>query len=88
MTAISIFSGIFCGEEPVVAALVSETGYDLVRDTDIVLEASRLSGLSQQKIERAFSGKTSVFNKFTHERERSIAISSWPWRRSSRIKTW
>ena len=73
MTAISIFSGIFCGEEPVVAALVSETGYDLVRDTDIVLEASRLSGLSQQKIERAFSGKTSVFNKFTHERERSIA---------------
>ncbi|MCF8146017.1 MAG: response regulator [Deltaproteobacteria bacterium] len=73
MTAISIFSGIFCGEEPVVAALVSETGYDLVRDTDIVLEASRLSGLSQQKIGRAFSGKTSVFNKFTHERERSIA---------------
>ncbi len=73
MTAISIFSGIFCGEEPVVAGLVSETGYGLVRDADIVLEASGLSGLSQQKIERAFSGKASVFNKFTHERERSVA---------------
>jgi len=73
MTAISIFSGIFCGAEPVVAGLVSETGYDLVRDADVVLEASGLSGLSQQKIERAFSGRASVFNKFTHERERSIA---------------
>lgn len=73
MTAISIFSGIFCGAEPVVAGLVSETGYDLVTDADIALEASGLSGLSQQKIERVFSGKASVFNKFTHERERSIA---------------
>jgi two-component system response regulator CpxR len=73
MTAISIFSGIFCGEEPVIAGLVSETGYGLVRDSDIVIEASRLSGMSQQKIERAFSAKASVFNKFTHERERSIA---------------
>jgi len=73
MTAISIFSGIFCGGEPVVAGLVSQTGYERVMDLDIVQEASRLSGLSQQKIERAFSGKASVFNKFTHERERSIA---------------
>ncbi len=73
MTAISIFSGIFCGAEPVVAGLVSETGYDLVTDADMALEASELSGLSQQKIERVFSGKASVFNKFTHERERSIA---------------
>jgi len=56
-----------------VAGLVSETGYGLVKDTDIVIEAGKLSGLSHQKIERAFSGKASVFNKFTHERERSIA---------------
>ncbi|MFO7601746.1 MAG: response regulator [Candidatus Desulfacyla sp.] len=73
MTAISIFSGIFCGGEPIVAGLVSETGYGLVKDANIVIEASKLSGLSQQKIERAFSGKASVFNKFTHERERSVA---------------
>ena len=36
-------------------------------------EASRSSGLPAGKIERAFSAKTSIFNRFTHERERSIA---------------
>jgi len=73
MKAVSIFSGTFCGEGPVIDRLVSGTGFALVRDADIVSEASQLSGISQQKIERAFSAKTSVFNKFTHERERSVA---------------
>jgi two-component system, OmpR family, response regulator CpxR len=73
MTMINIFSGIFCNQEPVVVGLISETGYDLVKDADLVGEASRISGISEQKIERAFSAKASVFNKFTHERERSIA---------------
>jgi two-component system, OmpR family, response regulator CpxR len=73
MTAISIFSGIFCSQDPVVLGLVSETGYEAVKDADLLREASGLSGISEQKIGRAFSGKTSVFNKFTHDRERSIA---------------
>ena len=73
MTAISIFSGVFCNEEPVVTRLVSDTGYRLIRDREVAREASRISGISQQKIDRAFSAKASVFNKFTHERERSIA---------------
>lgn len=73
MTTVSTFSGIFCRETPVVERIIAETGYEKVSDTHIVGEASRLSGISQQKIERAFSAKTSVFNKFTHERERSIA---------------
>jgi len=73
MTAVSIFSGACCGEPAVVAGLVSDTGHKLVTDADIVSEASRLSGMSSDKIGRAFSAKTSVFNKFTHERERSIA---------------
>jgi len=32
-----------------------------------------MSGIPENKIMKAFSGKTSVFNKFTHEKERSIA---------------
>lgn len=73
MPVISIFSSIFCNEEPVVRGLSVKTGFDLVRDSDIVSEASRNSGIPVNKMERAFSSKTSVFNKFTHERECSIA---------------
>lgn len=73
MIAVSIFSGICCGEERILAGLASDTGYKLVSDPDMVSEASTLSGIPAQKIDRAFSAKTSVFNKFTHERERTIA---------------
>lgn len=73
MAVISIFSGIYCQEEAVVRELVGSTGYGLVMDKDIISEASRMSGISTNKIERTFSSKTSVFNRFTHEREHSIA---------------
>jgi len=73
MPVISMFSSIFCNEEPVVKGLSMKTGFELVRDSDIVSEASRNSGIPVNKMERAFSSKTSVFNKFTHERECSIA---------------
>ena len=73
MPIISMFSSIFCDEEPVVRELSTKTGFQLVRDSDLVSEASRNSGIPVNKMERAFSSKASVFNKFTHERECSIA---------------
>jgi len=73
MPVISMFSSIFCNEEPVVRGLSLKTGFELVRDSDIVSGASKNSGIPVNKMERAFSSKTSVFNKFTHERECSIA---------------
>ncbi|MBW1780890.1 MAG: response regulator [Deltaproteobacteria bacterium] len=73
MSAVSIFSGVFCNDKSVVNGFVDRTGCKLVRDADIVSSASKISGISENKIERAFSARTSVFNKFTHERERSIA---------------
>lgn len=73
MPVISIFSGIFCKEDDVVGKLVSHTGYKLVTDKDIIKEAGRISGIASGKIEKAFSSRGSVFNKFTHEKERSIA---------------
>ena len=60
-------------ETSIVAKLLSDTGYRLVTDKDIVVRASDLSGMAENKLGRAFSAKTSVFNKFTHEKERSIA---------------
>ena len=73
MSIISLFGGIFCRETSLTNIIVESTGYQLARDTDIVHEASRVSGIPANKIERSFSARASVFNKFTHEKERSIA---------------
>ncbi len=74
MAIITIFSGSFCNEEPVIREVVSRTGYRWISDHDAVAEAGRLSGMDAGRIMRAFSAKTSVFNKFTHEKARSIAF--------------
>ena len=73
MSVITIFSGTFCKDEPVVKKVLSATGYNLVTDNDIVAEASRLSGMPANIIMRAFSAKESVFNNFTHEKYVSTA---------------
>jgi two-component system response regulator CpxR len=73
MSVITIFSGSFCKEEHVCRELQSITGYPFFSDREVVAEASRLSGVPEARLDRAFSARTSVFNKFTHEKERSIA---------------
>ena len=73
MPIISMFSGSFCEEGPVVREVISRTGYRHIIDDEIVADASRRSGLAESKIKRSFTSGTSVFNNFTHERERSIA---------------
>lgn len=74
MSIITLFSGSFCDENRVLQEIISSTGYRLITDTDVVAEASRRSALSESKIMRAFSAGASVFDKFTHEKMRSIAF--------------
>ncbi len=73
MPVITIFSGSFCKEEQVCREVQSSTGYPFFSDREVLVEASRLSGIPEARLERAFSARTSVFNKFTHEKERSVA---------------
>jgi two-component system response regulator CpxR len=73
MPNITVFSGDFCRGASVVREVLNRTGFSLVTDRDLVVRASELSGMEQEKIERVFSSKVSIFNKFTHEKERSIA---------------
>ena len=73
MSVISLFSWDFCRAEEIVPILIERTGYSLVTDNEIVREASKLSGLPREKLARPLSMKTSVFNSFTGERERSIS---------------
>ena len=73
MSVITVFSGIFCGEQEVITDVIASTGYRSITDSDILLRAEKASGVSEDKLRRAFSSKTSVFNKFTQEKECSIA---------------
>lgn len=74
MSLISLFSGSFCNQDEVLRRLVDQTGCRLIGDEEVLEAAARHSGLAAEKLGRVFSGKTSVFNAFTHERERSIAF--------------
>ena len=72
MPIITIFSGSFCQENPVIQEVIARTGYRHITDDEIVAEASRHSAMPVSKIKRAFSSKSSVFNKFTLEKERAL----------------
>ena len=73
MSVISIFSGKFCQADRVTHEVKASTGYQVLNDVDAVSAAHDLSGIAIEKIQRAFAAKTSVFNKFTREKECSVA---------------
>ncbi len=73
MSVISIFSGNFCKEEEVFQAVQEKTGYRKIEETEFLQRAAGLAGMTEKKIRSAFSAKTSLFNRFTHEKERAVA---------------
>lgn len=73
MSIITIFSGTYCNNDLLVRECKNKVGYPFVDDSMIVAKASQVSGLPEKKIKGAFSSKISIFNQFTHEKERSIA---------------
>jgi two-component system, OmpR family, response regulator CpxR len=73
MSIITIFAGIYCNEESAIKEILKKTGYTYLTDSDIVSKAVTLSDLSESKLLKAFSSKTSVFSQFSHEKERAIA---------------
>ncbi len=73
MPVITVFNGLFCQAGNVVQRLLDASGYTLVTDQDVVAEAAVLSGMAEEKLARAFSAGTSIFNAFSHEKERAVA---------------
>ena len=73
MSIIAAFSGIFCNQDGVIKEIIARTGYKQMFETNVIAKAGKHSGIPESKILRTFSAKTSVFNQFTHEKERSIA---------------
>lgn len=73
MSVIFIFSGLYCNEEPVIENVLAKTGYNRITDQFVLENAAKLSGTGIDKLKTAFESKTSVFNRFTHEKERATA---------------
>jgi two-component system response regulator CpxR len=73
MSVITIFSGIFCSADAVVKDVMDSTGYRLIDDAQLIEGAAASSGIPAGNLRRAFTARTSVFNKFTREKECSIA---------------
>ncbi len=73
MSVVSIFSGIFCNAARVSRQVGDTTGFGILTDAEAVAAAHAISGIAAEKIRRAFAAKTSVFNKFTREKECSVA---------------
>jgi len=73
MSAIAIFSGTFCQKGQIVKKIIDKTGFSLLSDQDLAIQASRMSGMTEKKVSRALSDKISVFNAFTHEKEQTLA---------------
>lgn len=73
MSVISFISGSYCHGEEVARKLLDLLGYQLVNDDTLIAEAGKRFTVDQEKLARAVIGKTSIFNKFTRERERALA---------------
>jgi len=73
MSDLFIFSGLFCQADAIVKRLIDDIDFKLVTDSDLIADAAALGGMSEKAIAKAFSPKTSIFNKFSHEKERSVA---------------
>lgn len=73
MPCVSIFSCDFCDGSMVVKEVLDRTGFVLITEDHVTALASKLSGISEKKIERAYSTRTSIFDRFVHEKELYLA---------------
>ncbi len=73
MPIVSIFYGAHSKAEKVVDELASKTGFSIITDEKVFEKAAQSSPFSKEELERSVYGKSSIFNKFTHEKERCIA---------------
>ncbi|KAF0188157.1 MAG: response regulator [Desulfobulbaceae bacterium] len=73
MSVITIVGAAFSNKSSVIQELANSSQYRVLAINDIVSKAVATSGMAESKIVGAFSSKTSVFNRFTHEKERSVA---------------
>lgn len=73
MPVIALFSGTYCHGEEVARTVAEDLGYQVMIDQALIAETGKRFQLEENKLGRAMFSKASIFNKFTHEKERSLA---------------
>ena len=73
MSIACLFSGRYCEADEIAGIVAEKTGSRIIGDSEIAGRAAELSGMSPERIGRAFTSGTSIFNKFNHEKERAVS---------------
>ncbi len=72
MSSIAVFPCRHTPAEKIVQNLAARLDLTIYTDEDLIADTAAASGLHEDKLHKAMFGKTSVFNKFTLEREKQI----------------
>ncbi|NQT39595.1 MAG: response regulator [Planctomycetes bacterium] len=70
MSVVTVFSGTYCRGDEITGGVVEALGCELLDDAYVIHEASKRFGIAENKLMRTLAGGLSIFNRFTHERER------------------
>ncbi len=73
MPVIALFSGTHCHGEEVARKVAEALCYQVIIDQALIAEAAKRFQMEEAKLARAMFSKASIFNKFTHEKERCLA---------------
>lgn len=74
MPSIALFCSKFTNESEIKQKLSSLFGLKTVTDESIITEVSKKYAVAVNKLEQSMYHKTSVFNNFTMDRERCVAL--------------
>lgn len=72
MPIITIFSASFCGQDAVARGVAETLGCRIIGDEALEAAAGRF-GVPRDRLIRAMGGAPTVFNSFTHDKEKQIA---------------
>jgi two-component system response regulator CpxR len=73
MAIVAAIGFAYCQQEEVCKRAAERLGYRYLGDEELLREAAGRSGINAGKLRRAMHQPPSVFNKFTHEKEQSVA---------------
>jgi two-component system, OmpR family, response regulator CpxR len=73
MSSVSLYCSEFTNENEVVSKLSSKLSLEVITDADLIGLASKKYSVAPNKMEHCMYKETSVFNKFTLERERCVS---------------
>lgn len=73
MSVVNIFSGCFCHADEVAHRVSTRLGCPVVRDEELISRVAVQNGMRAGVLRRAMYGRPSIFNQFSHEKERAVS---------------